>query len=204
MQALEGRQAVVSLKGLKGSSVAMVLGAAFRRRQRPFVVVEGDMESAAYLYNDLQTVLGKADVEYMPSSYQRSMDHERTDSSNILLRTDVLGKVVNVNQHVIDAHATQRSQHMLNSVNLHATLTESSTTRGINDIIHISLDNGLVFKVYSTKTDSRIYGSRIEGEGAALAGMKPCSFDTDSIFERTLFLHKISCSWILSTKNVQR
>lgn len=84
---------VLSLKGLKGSSVAMVLGSAFRQQQRTMVVVESDMESSAYLYNDLQTLIGKADVEFMPSSYQRSMDHERTDSSNILLRTDVLGKV---------------------------------------------------------------------------------------------------------------
>lgn len=101
VQALAERQAVVSLKGLKGSSVAMVLGAAFRLQQRPMVLVEADMESAAYLYNDLQTILGTADVEFMPSSYQRSMDHERTDSSNILLRTDVLGKVASAQSPMI-------------------------------------------------------------------------------------------------------
>lgn len=84
---------VLSLKGLKGSAVAMVLGTVFRQQRHMMVVVENDMESAAYFYNDLQTILGKSDVEFMPSSYQRSMDHERTDSSNILLRTDVLGKV---------------------------------------------------------------------------------------------------------------
>ena len=101
VQALAERQAVVSLKGLKGSSVAMVLGATFRLQQRPMVLVEADMESAAYLYNDLQTILGTADVEFMPSSYQRSMDHERTDSSNILLRTDVLGKVASAQSPMI-------------------------------------------------------------------------------------------------------
>lgn len=101
VQALAERQAVVSLKGLKGSSVAMVLGAAFRLQRRPMVLVEADMESAAYLYNDLQTILGTADIEFMPSSYQRSMDHERTDSSNILLRTDVLGKVASAQSPMI-------------------------------------------------------------------------------------------------------
>lgn len=92
---------VISLKGLKGSSVAMVLGAAFRQQSGMMVVVESDMESAAYLYNDLQTLIGKADVEFLPSSYQRSMDHERTDSSNILLRTDVLGKVASAQSPMI-------------------------------------------------------------------------------------------------------
>ncbi len=101
VQALAERQAVVSLKGLKGSSVAMVLGATFRLQRRPMVLVEADMESAAYLYNDLQTILGTADIEFMPSSYQRSMDHERTDSSNILLRTDVLGKVASAQSPMI-------------------------------------------------------------------------------------------------------
>ncbi|MBR2196075.1 MAG: transcription-repair coupling factor [Salinivirgaceae bacterium] len=79
----------------------MVLGAAFRLQRRSMVLVEADMESAAYLYNDLQTILGTADIEFMPSSYQRSMDHERTDSSNILLRTDVLGKVASAQSPMI-------------------------------------------------------------------------------------------------------
>ena len=101
VQTLTSKQAVVSLKGLKGSSVAMVLGAAFQQQNRMFLIVENDMEAAAYLYNDLQTIIGKADVEYLPSSYQRSMDHERTDSSNILLRTDVLGKIASAKNPMI-------------------------------------------------------------------------------------------------------
>ena len=111
---------------------------------------------------------------------------------------------INVNQHIINTHTAKRSQNMLDGINLHTAFAEGSTTGGIDDIVDICFDNGLVFKVNSTKTDSRIYGSRIKGEGAALAGMKPCSFDTDSIFERTLFLHKKSYSWIISTKNAQR
>lgn len=80
---------------------------------------------------------------------------------------------------------------MLDSVYLHATFSEGSAAGGIDDIIDIGLYNRLILKVNSTKTNSRIYWSRVEGEGAALTCVKPCSFDTDSIFERTLFLHKI-------------
>lgn len=94
-------QTILSLKGIKGSAVAMALGATFKQLNRTFVIVESDMEAAAYLYNDLQTLLGKADVEFMPSSYQRSMDYERTESSNILLRTDVLGKVASASSPMI-------------------------------------------------------------------------------------------------------
>ena len=98
---------------------------------------------------------------------------------------------VDVNQHIIDAHATQRSQDMLNCVYLYTTFSEGGATGCIDDIIDISLYNRLVFKINPTKTNSRIYRSRVEGEGAALTCVEPCSFDTDSIFERTLFLHKI-------------
>jgi len=80
---------------------------------------------------------------------------------------------------------------MLDGVNLHAALAEGGTTSSIDDIVDIGFDNRLIFEVYPTKTDSRIDGSRIESEGTALAGMKPCSLHADSIFECTLFiLHK--------------
>ena len=77
---------------------------------------------------------------------------------------------------------------MFNGVNLHATLAECRTTSGVDHIVDIGFDDRLVFKVNSTKTNSGIYGSRVEGKGAALTRVEPCSFDTDSIFERTLFL----------------
>ncbi len=77
---------------------------------------------------------------------------------------------------------------MFDGINLHATLAECGTTSRINHIVDISFDDRLVFKVDSTKTNSGIYGSRVEGEGAALTRVETCSFDTDSIFERTLFL----------------
>ena len=98
---------------------------------------------------------------------------------------------VDVNQYVVDAHATQGSQNMLDSVNLHSAFSKGGSTGGINDIIDIGLYNRLILKVNSTKTNSRIYRSRVEGKGAALTCVETCSLDTDSIFERTLFLHKI-------------
>lgn len=83
----------IKLKGLKGSAVAMTIGAAFGNQKHSFFIIEQDKERAAYLYNDLQAVLGKESVEFLPSSYQRSIEYNRTDSSNILLRTDVLSKM---------------------------------------------------------------------------------------------------------------
>ena len=91
----------ISLKGLKGSSPALVLGAAFGELTDILVIVENDKESAAYLYNDLQMVLGSNRVEFLPSSYQRSVQYERTESSNILLRTDVLSKIIALQNPIV-------------------------------------------------------------------------------------------------------
>ncbi len=92
---------LISLKGLKGSSPALVLAAAFQQTGQPVLIVENDKESAAYLYNDLQTVLGESRVEFLPSSYQRSVQYGRTESSHILLRTDVLSKLTSANNQLI-------------------------------------------------------------------------------------------------------
>jgi len=81
------------IEGLKGSSNALVVAASFKQTNRNFVVIHDDKEAAAYLYNDLQSLLGHEPVEFFPSSYQRSIQYGKTDNSSILLRTDVLTKI---------------------------------------------------------------------------------------------------------------
>lgn len=81
------------LKGLKGSSAAMVLGSSFLKSEKWFLITLNDKESAAYFYNDLQSIVGNDSVQFFPSSYQRSIQYGKAESSNILLRTDILNKV---------------------------------------------------------------------------------------------------------------
>lgn len=83
----------IFLKGLKGSASAMVIGASFLKKPQWFLITLNDKESAAYFYNDLQNLVGESEVQFLPSSYQRSVQYGKAESSNILLRTDVLNKV---------------------------------------------------------------------------------------------------------------
>ncbi len=81
------------VKGLKGSSPAMIVGAVFENSNQSFCIVHNDKEAAAYFYNDLQNILGENKVEFLPASYQRSIQYGKVNRNNILLRTDVLSKV---------------------------------------------------------------------------------------------------------------
>lgn len=83
----------ININGLKGSSVAMLTSACFSQLSCSFVIVKNDKESAAYFYNDLQQILGKHRVEFLPSSYRRSAQYGSSSNANVLLRTDVLSKL---------------------------------------------------------------------------------------------------------------
>lgn len=81
------------VEGLLGSSPAMIIASLFQQKQQPVLFIDNDKEAAAYLYNDLQNLVGKTRVEFLPSSYQRSIQYGKVDRSNILLRTDILTKI---------------------------------------------------------------------------------------------------------------
>jgi transcription-repair coupling factor (superfamily II helicase) len=64
------------------------------------IFVLPDKETAAYFHNDLESLFGERDLEYskrkvlfFPTSYKRPYEIERTDSSNVLLRSEVLNKL---------------------------------------------------------------------------------------------------------------
>jgi len=87
-------------KGLKGSSASVVIGTVFIEGKKNMLITLSDKEQAAYFYNDLQTILGNEQVEFLPSSYQRSIQYGRTEGANILLRTDVLNKISNATDKI--------------------------------------------------------------------------------------------------------
>ena len=86
-------QGKLHLKGLQGSSLA-VLAASLPSDKRAQVFVMNDKEEAAYFYNDLCTLLDDKKVFYFPSSFKRSAQYETTDNSNIILRAEVLNRLL--------------------------------------------------------------------------------------------------------------
>ncbi len=78
------------LKGLVGSATALTLAALFNSGNRDFLLVQDDAEQAAYLFHDLNQLLGRDRVLLFPSSYRRRIGKGLEDAGNIILRTEVL------------------------------------------------------------------------------------------------------------------
>ncbi len=84
----------VQLKGLSGSSVSFVVSALAPLVNIPSLYILPDKEEAAYFLNDLERLLGKDNVLFFPQSYRKPYEVEHIDNSNILLRAEVLNKIL--------------------------------------------------------------------------------------------------------------
>lgn len=88
------------LPGMIGSSRSMLLASIAERLTGNHFVICNDKESAAYFYNDLESMLGEQTltlnqkkVLFYPPSYKKSFELEKQDSSNILFRTEVIKRL---------------------------------------------------------------------------------------------------------------
>ena len=90
----------LQLDGLTGSSRSFVLAAVYNNLQTNHLVILPDKESAAYFLNDLESIFGEKDsgyhkkkVLFYPSSYKKTYNLQDQDSTNILMRTEVLKRL---------------------------------------------------------------------------------------------------------------
>lgn len=88
------------LQGLTGSSSSVWAAAVHQAVSNVHLVVLNDKESAVYFSNDLENLLGETEekfhrkhVLFYPTSYKRPYEPEKTDNSNVLMRTEVLKRV---------------------------------------------------------------------------------------------------------------
>jgi transcription-repair coupling factor (superfamily II helicase) len=90
----------VGLRGLIGSSRALFAAGVFDISQGFHVFVLPEKEMAAYFYNDLESLFdeknadfNKKKILFYPTSYKRPYEIENIDSTNVLLRTEVLNRL---------------------------------------------------------------------------------------------------------------
>ena len=90
----------ILLKGLVGSSASVAAAALHQLISGIHLVVLNDKESAVYFCNDLENLLGDTDenfhrrhVLFYPTSYKKPYEPEKTDNSNVLMRTEVLKRI---------------------------------------------------------------------------------------------------------------
>ena len=92
-----GEKQRVIFRGLIGSSASLAAAAIHQLVPSVHLLVLSDKESAVYFCNDLENLLGETDenfhrrrVLFYPTSYKKPYEPEKTDNSNVLMRTEVL------------------------------------------------------------------------------------------------------------------
>ncbi len=80
----------IAVEDLTGSARSLLVAALFNSLQTTHFIILPEKEDAAYFYNDLVSILGEELVFFFPSSYKRSIQYGQTESSNIVLRTEVM------------------------------------------------------------------------------------------------------------------
>ncbi|MBK5285291.1 MAG: transcription-repair coupling factor, partial [Bacteroidia bacterium] len=85
---------VSHLTGLTGSCAPLLVAAQWQNSSSPFLLLLPDFESAAYFLSDLENLIGEKKAYFFPSSFRRSHNVYETDSTNVLLRAEVLSELL--------------------------------------------------------------------------------------------------------------
>jgi len=105
--------AKLHISGGHGSFAALLLSALYKQTGRNLFVVLNDKEQAAYFLNDLQAILPQERLLFFPDSYRRGYASEETDNANVMLRTEVLGKIASGEADIIVSYARALSEKVI-------------------------------------------------------------------------------------------
>ncbi|MFD2966883.1 transcription-repair coupling factor [Sphingobacterium bambusae] len=89
VKAIQAKNPKIQLKGLVGSSDAMVAAAAYKLQERPFVFVLPTHEDASYFLSDLESILDKQ-ILFFPASFRKAYEFTQIDASHVLQRAETL------------------------------------------------------------------------------------------------------------------
>lgn len=82
----------VHLKGLIGSSDAMVAAAAYTLEERPYIFILPTHEEASYFLSDLESLFDKQ-ILFFPASYRKPFEFTQLDSAHVLQRAETLSSL---------------------------------------------------------------------------------------------------------------
>ncbi len=91
--ALARKKKPVELRGLAGSSAAMVLASLASSVRKTVVVVGDSLDDAGYLFHDLSRLLGEEVVALFPSGYKRDIKYGREDPPSQIMRIEALNRL---------------------------------------------------------------------------------------------------------------
>ncbi|MEZ5025758.1 MAG: transcription-repair coupling factor [Chitinophagales bacterium] len=95
LQQLSTSQARVLLRGTIGSSINFITSAVYLQSNFTQIIIANDDEDAKYIQNDLQQLLEKTEILFLPSSYKKNNAFAELSNHHILLRAQTLNALLN-------------------------------------------------------------------------------------------------------------
>ncbi|MFN8257930.1 MAG: transcription-repair coupling factor [Bacteroidales bacterium] len=134
----------IRLKGLSGSSSAIIISQIFKETERNLLVVLSDKEEAVYSYNDLSKISQNLPVFLLPSSFKRELsvkDDYKKSEGNIILRNRAIEALGNNRKAILVTYPealiekeTNIETHKKASFSIHR--GEKISTSFLRDFLH--------------------------------------------------------------------
>lgn len=103
------------IAGISGASISFLISAVAHATKNFQLVIASDKEKAAYLLNDLEALVSKEEVLFLPESYRRAYDTEETDNANVLMRTEALNAIAENKASIIVTYPNAVCEKVISS-----------------------------------------------------------------------------------------
>ncbi|MBS4043613.1 MAG: transcription-repair coupling factor [Chitinophagaceae bacterium] len=153
VEQLSFAQSKIFLKNLQGSSIEFLVSAVFSNQDSAnlnHLIVLNDSEEAAYFHNSLENLTQALDLFYYPSSYKNKKNFKLLNSSNVMLRTEMLTKLsLGGNKKIIVTYP----EALFEKVVIPSTLNSNIIFIKANDTINLDSIMELFIMYGFTRTD---------------------------------------------------
>ncbi|MDP5044193.1 MAG: transcription-repair coupling factor, partial [Leeuwenhoekiella sp.] len=140
----------ITLNGLIGSSLSILIAESFKTADKPFLIILNDKEEAAYVLNDLEQLVKESNVLFYPGSYRRPYQIEETDNANVLLRAEVLNRI---NSRKKPALIVTYPDALFEKVVTRKELDKSTLKVKLNDKLSLDFVNEMLFEYKFRRVD---------------------------------------------------
>jgi transcription-repair coupling factor (superfamily II helicase) len=84
------KEKLTQISGLCGSSFSFVISNFFKSNKGTIILVLSDKEKSAYLFNELQSILGISQIHYFPESARTPYQSEEVSNASVQERAELL------------------------------------------------------------------------------------------------------------------
>jgi transcription-repair coupling factor (superfamily II helicase) len=127
----------IHLKGLSGSSGILFAARTISKLGGIHWFLLPDREQAAYIYSDLTHCLNEESVLFFPSGYKRTMTEKTNDEAGLILRTEVLNRIKNIDKQHGPLVFVSYAEAMMEKVITSATLYKNTLELNVGELISI-------------------------------------------------------------------